>query len=66
MAQRGRPGLTPEQKRELWSRWKSGESLSEIGRAQTGRLDPRRRGVQWRVRAGDAMSLAAGAVADRA
>jgi IS30 family transposase len=33
MAQRGRPGLSPEQKRELWSRWKAGESLSEIGRA---------------------------------
>jgi IS30 family transposase len=33
MAQRGRPGLTAEQKRELWSRWKGGESLSEIGRA---------------------------------
>src|SRR3990172_2132352 len=32
MAQRGRPGLTAEQKRELWSRWKAGESLSEIGR----------------------------------
>jgi len=33
MGQRGRPGLSPEQKRELWSRWKAGESLSEIGRA---------------------------------
>lgn len=33
MAQRGRPGLTAEQKRELRSRWKAGESLSEIGRA---------------------------------
>jgi IS30 family transposase len=33
MAQRGRPGLSPEQKWELWSRWKAGESLSEIGRA---------------------------------
>jgi IS30 family transposase len=33
MAQMGRPGLTAEQKRELWSRWKEGESLSEIGRA---------------------------------
>lgn len=33
MAQLGRPGLTGEQKRELWSRWKAGESLSEIGRA---------------------------------
>ena len=33
MAQRGRPGLSPEHKRELWSRWKAGESLSEIGRA---------------------------------
>ena len=33
MAQRGRPGLSPEQKRELWSRWKAGQSLHEIGRA---------------------------------
>jgi IS30 family transposase len=33
VVQRGRPGLSPEQKRELWSRWKAGESLSEIGRA---------------------------------
>lgn len=33
MAQLGRPGLTAEQKRELWSRWRAGESLSEIGRA---------------------------------
>jgi IS30 family transposase len=33
MAQRGRPGLSPEQKRDLWRRWKAGESLSEIGRA---------------------------------
>jgi hypothetical protein len=33
MAQRGRPGLSAGQKRELWSRWKAGESLSEIGRA---------------------------------
>lgn len=32
MGQWGRPGLTAEQKRELWSRWKAGESLSEIGR----------------------------------
>ena len=33
MAEMGRPGLTAEQKQELWSRWKAGESLSEIGRA---------------------------------
>lgn len=33
MGQWGRPGFTAEQKRELWSRWKAGESLSEIGRA---------------------------------
>ena len=33
MAQRVRPGLTAEQKREMWSRWKAGQSLSEIGRA---------------------------------
>lgn len=32
MAQMGRPGLSPQQKSELWARWKSGQSLSEIGR----------------------------------
>lgn len=33
MAQMGRPGLTLSQKKELWQRWKEGQSLSEIGRA---------------------------------
>ena len=33
MAHCDRPGLTAEQKREMWSRWKAGQSLSEIGRA---------------------------------
>jgi IS30 family transposase len=33
MAQLGRPGLSWSQKAELWSRWKRGESLSDIGRA---------------------------------
>ena len=33
MAQRGRPGLSSSQKRDLWQRWKSGQSLSEIARA---------------------------------
>lgn len=33
MAQMGRPGLSLTQKKELWRRWKKGESLSEIGRA---------------------------------
>ena len=33
MGQRGRIGLTAEQHRELWERWKAGESLSDIGRA---------------------------------
>lgn len=33
MAKKGRPGLSPSQKAELWQRWKSGQSLSEIGRA---------------------------------
>jgi IS30 family transposase len=31
--QMGRPGLSAGQKAELWQRWKSGQSLSEIGRA---------------------------------
>ncbi len=33
MAKIGRPGLSDEQKREVWQRWRQGESLSEIGRA---------------------------------
>jgi IS30 family transposase len=33
MAQMGRPGLSLQQKRELWARWKSGHSLSDIGRS---------------------------------
>jgi IS30 family transposase len=33
MARWERPGLTAEQKRDMWSRWKAGQSLSEIGRA---------------------------------
>ena len=33
MAQMGRPGLSAEQQRELWQRWKAGQSLTEIGRA---------------------------------
>jgi IS30 family transposase len=33
MARMGRPGLTSAQKKDLWRRWKEGESLSEIGRA---------------------------------
>ncbi len=33
MAQMGRPGLSAGQKRELWQRWKAGQSLTDIGRA---------------------------------
>ncbi len=33
MARTGRPGLSHEQKDELWRRWKAGETLSDIGRA---------------------------------
>jgi IS30 family transposase len=33
MDQRARRGLSAEQKRELWTRWKTGQSVSEIGRA---------------------------------
>ena len=32
MARTRRPGLLAKQKRELWSRWKAGQSLSDIGR----------------------------------
>ena len=33
MAQMGRPGMSAGQKHEVWSRWRKGNSLSEIGRA---------------------------------
>lgn len=33
MAQLGRPGLTAAGKKEMWRRWREGQSLSEIGRA---------------------------------
>lgn len=33
MARMGRPGLSSTQKAELWQRWKSGQSLSDIGKA---------------------------------
>lgn len=33
MARIGRPGMSDAQKREVWRRWKEGQSLSEIGRA---------------------------------
>lgn len=33
MAQMGRPGLSWQQKQELWARWKAGQSLTEIGRS---------------------------------
>jgi len=45
MAQIGRPGLTAAQKRELWQRWREGQSLSEIGRA----LDNRHAGSIYGV-----------------
>jgi len=33
MAKIGRPGLSREQKTELWARWKSGQCSSDIARA---------------------------------
>lgn len=33
MPRTGRPGLSAQQKKELWIRWKDGQSLSEIGRS---------------------------------
>ena len=35
MVQMGRPGLSSSQKKELWQRWKNGQSLSDIARALT-------------------------------
>ena len=33
MARLGRPGLPAVRKKELWERWKAGESISDIARA---------------------------------
>ncbi|HJL57460.1 MAG TPA: helix-turn-helix domain-containing protein, partial [Arenicellales bacterium] len=33
MTRLGRPGLSDDEKAEVWKRWHSGESLSDIGRA---------------------------------
>ncbi len=33
MARLGRPGLPEARKKELWERWKTGESISDISRA---------------------------------
>lgn len=33
MAKMGRPGLPPERRQEVWERWRSGDSISEISRA---------------------------------
>ena len=33
MSRLGRPGLSEDQKKEVWKRWRNGESLSDIGRA---------------------------------
>src|ERR1051325_7868074 len=33
MAAMGRPGLSWQQKQELWARWTAGQSLSDIGRS---------------------------------
>jgi IS30 family transposase len=33
MAKRGRPGLSPAEKADLWKRWKAGECVSDIARA---------------------------------
>ncbi len=33
MAEMGRPGLSASQKKELWERWKHGQSLNDIARA---------------------------------
>ncbi len=40
MGRRGRPGLTGPEKKELWERWKRGESASDIASALTSSLDP--------------------------
>ena len=45
MGDRGRPGLSAEQKRDVWRRWRAGASASEIGRA----LGARSGSIHWVV-----------------
>lgn len=45
MLQNSRWGLSREQKQDLWSRWKAGQSLSDIGRALGNR--PGQSSVSW-------------------
>ena len=46
-ATRGTQGLSSLQKKELWERWKAGESLTEIGRA----LQKRTGSIHWALKA---------------
>jgi IS30 family transposase len=66
VARIGPPGLSDAQKREVWRRWKDGQSLSEIGRA-LGKVPGSIHGVvaanggympRLRKRAADALTLA--------
>jgi IS30 family transposase len=47
VATRGTQGLSSSQKKELWERWKAGESLTEIGRA----LQKRTGSIHWALKA---------------
>jgi len=47
VATRGTQGLSSLQKKELWERWKAGESLTEIGRA----LQKRTGSIHWALKA---------------
>jgi hypothetical protein len=40
MTQGMRSRLSPAEKTDIWSRWKSGQSLHEIGRAMASRIAP--------------------------
>jgi IS30 family transposase len=46
-ATRSTQGLSAAQKKELWERWKAGESLTEIGRA----LEKRTGSIHWALKA---------------
>jgi hypothetical protein len=47
VATRGTQGLSSSQKKELWERWKAGESLTEIGQA----LQKRTGSIHWVLKA---------------
>ncbi len=78
MARLGRPGLSEARKKELWERWKAGESISDIARALKkppgsihgvlkttgGFAPPRRRRPRWMLSLAEREEISRGLAAE--